>query len=32
VLAVVLTLFFDPAEGSGDAAYEGGARGGEIFR
>jgi hypothetical protein len=31
-LAVVLTLLFDPAEGSGSDAYEGGARFGEIFR
>jgi hypothetical protein len=32
VLAVVLTLIFDPAEGSGSSAYEGGARVGVIFR
>jgi hypothetical protein len=31
-LAVVLTLVFDPAEGSGSTSYEGGARFGEIFR
>jgi hypothetical protein len=31
-LALVLTLVYDPAEGSGSGAYEGGARFGEIFR
>jgi hypothetical protein len=31
-LALALTLLFDPAEGSGSTAYEGGARFGEIFR
>jgi hypothetical protein len=31
-LAVVLTMIFDPAEGSGSTSYEGGARFGEIFR
>lgn len=31
-LAVVLTLIFDPAEGSASTSYEGGARFGEIFR
>jgi hypothetical protein len=31
-LALVLTVIFDPAEGSGSSAYEGGARLGEIFR
>jgi hypothetical protein len=31
-LAFALTLLFDPAEGSGSTAYEGGARFGEIFR
>jgi|Tabmets5t2r1_1033131.scaffolds.fasta_scaffold04141_2 hypothetical protein len=31
-LALVLTLVFDPAEGTGPTSYEGGARFGEIFR